>query len=359
MIEQLYFSVVDLHEIESERIMNLLGSELCIPERKELLSDPSYVWGIWDIYPSFDVYRPPILSGLTESKAEILSIAEQYGLDEKIKFNNTHHFNELLNTIINYEGALISRQKKVNNYVIGVWNNTFEYLCGNEPINLNEQASESTSLDIILKYSNGNPCAHMYKGDYIKNFIKKREAIKKLNTPLTMCTDAILINFVYANHLEGYCAKTTQWQRHRIIKETNSHIFIDKYPFCGTSYLRQGWQARIVYSIMLEKKAFMSKGEFYHKSLRMHFYAKGVAKEKAKSYFKKENFENDAIYEVPINSVQWALNLLDIHKWPATLSTIKHAFRIVAMKHHPDRGGNAEVFVKCKTAQEFLIDKLV
>ena len=91
----------------------------------------------------------------------------------------------------------------------------------------------------------------------------------------------------------------------------------------------------------------------------MHFYTKKSAKKKTRAFFKRENFENDAIYEVPVNAVQWALNLLDIKKWPATNDIVKKAFRIAAMKHHPDRGGSAELFIKCKTAQEFLITKAI
>jgi curved DNA-binding protein CbpA len=41
-------------------------------------------------------------------------------------------------------------------------------------------------------------------------------------------------------------------------------------------------------------------------------------------------------------------------KWPCTLEEVKKAYWAGAMKHHPDRGGKADDFVKLKTASEAL-----
>ncbi len=358
MIEELYFSVVDCRHLK--RLKSIVSNLTCL-DNIELSSTSGtvYVWGVWDIYPSSDVWRPPILSGTAESTDEVSNIAEQYGLEGEIIYDNKHHLNEQLHNLVVREGILVSRQKKAKNYAIGVWSNTFEYLCCKEPIYLNENVLQADLSELTLKISKGNTFSYMYNGDYIKNHIRKREAIKRLNTPPKESSEPILIEFIYADHLECYSTSKTLWQKHRIIKKTDSHIFIDKYPFCGTSYLRQGWQSRVVYSIMLNRKELDANDECYHKSLRMHFYTKKSAKKKTRAFFKRENFENDAIYEVPVNAVQWALNLLDIKKWPATNDIVKKAFRIAAMKHHPDRGGSAELFIKCKTAQEFLITKAI
>lgn len=109
---------------------------------------------------------------------------------------------------------------------------------------------------------------------------------------------------------------------------------------------------------MLDRKELYEAGVCYHSSYRTHFFTKNEAKKRRADYFRTENFENEIIYEVPINGVQWALNLLNIKEWPATADFITRAFRVAAMNHHPDRGGNAEMFVKCKTAQEVLLNHI-
>jgi DnaJ family protein A protein 2 len=48
--------------------------------------------------------------------------------------------------------------------------------------------------------------------------------------------------------------------------------------------------------------------------------------------------------------------LLELSK-TASFDEIKKSFRKLALKHHPDRGGDKEVFQKIQTAYEVLSDK--
>ncbi|MBT9497538.1 MAG: hypothetical protein IV103_09805 [Zoogloea sp.] len=362
MIDELYFSVSDLKDMKNA---GAASAHLTLDHRTNLkekklgsTSAELYMWAIWDIYPSPDVMRPPILSGLTSSKDHTSDIAKQYGLDNKIIYDNNHHFNENISILARRAGTLISYQKRSNKYVFAAWDSAITYLCNNEPIYLNENVPEDELLELILKHSENNPYAGHSNGGFVKNYIRKREAEKLFSSPPRSNSDAILVEFIYANHLELHCTPKTQWKKHRVIKKTENHIFIDKYPFCGESYLRQGWQARVTYTIMLNRKNIEENNEHYHKSFRMHFFTKKIAKLKSRSFFKKDSFENEVIYEVPENGVQWALNLLGISEWPTTAEIVSKAFRVSAMKYHPDRGGTAEMFVKCKTAQEFLMDRI-
>lgn len=48
---------------------------------------------------------------------------------------------------------------------------------------------------------------------------------------------------------------------------------------------------------------------------------------------------------------EW-FTLLDLQQWPPTHEQIKEAYRRAALKHHPDKGGDAEVFIKIQSAYE-------
>jgi hypothetical protein len=50
---------------------------------------------------------------------------------------------------------------------------------------------------------------------------------------------------------------------------------------------------------------------------------------------------------------QAALKLLDLHE-PASRATITRRYRVLAMRYHPDRGGDAEMFRALQAAKEIL-----
>jgi len=204
MLDQLYFSVV-----EHCTPTNLNKTKEHIPFldvlRKRLTSfrDDLYVWGIWDIYPSDDIGRPPILSGAARSKTEVSSIAKQYGLDDKIVYGNEHHFNQVLYGLASSKDVLISRKKiGGGKYAIGVWGSSLEYLLGAEPVYIQEKADESETLTVNLKYSSRGPHASWATAGFISNYIRKRQAVKKLGAIPSGASDVALVDFVYADHLE-------------------------------------------------------------------------------------------------------------------------------------------------------------
>lgn len=212
MLDQLYFSVVE-HCAPANPSKTKARIPFLDTLRKRLTSfyDDLSVWGIWDIYPSDDMGRPPILSGAARSKAEVSSIAKQYGLDDKIAYDNEHHCNQILYRLASYEGALISRKKiGGGKYAIGVWSSSLEYLLGAEPVYIQEKADEAETLAVNLEYSNGSPYVSWSRARYISNYIRKRQAVRKLGAIPSGASDVALVDFVYADHLKSYmrCLQT-------------------------------------------------------------------------------------------------------------------------------------------------------
>lgn len=72
------------------------------------------------------------------------------------------------------------------------------------------------------------------------------------------------------------------------------------------------------------------------------------------------NSERDAIGSTSINGVDVLRNFLpwkvfDLDPTQVTADDIKSAFNKLAKEHHPDHGGNAEVFEKLKTMRDSLL----
>lgn len=368
-MDELYFSVVILdkksklylNEESSEQGKDLYFIKMDGEQQISIrLADEIYLWAIWDIWPSMDVYRSPILSGMLQSKDEISKIAEQYGLDKKINFDNDHHFNKRLYEYAHSNYKLISYIKRESGlYYFVAWVDEFNYLIGAEPMlqedNISEQEIKLLCQSLAPNYYFSENC---HNGSYIGNYIRKKEAFKKFKAVSKGTTEALLIEFIYAASTDYYGKDKIKWSKHRVIKKTKSHVYIDKYSFCSSGYLRQGWQARVIYTTMINRQTIESVGEFYHHSLRKTFYSKDTLKKKDKRFFKKENLENDGVIEVPQNGIQWALNLLLIESWPVNPEIIRKSFARAALKHHPDRGGDPEIFMKCKAAKDFLMDKI-
>lgn len=372
-MEELFFSVISIKEsilaekLNQKQLIEALNSNQYyssnLPIKRKRVF---YLWALWDIYPSFDVYRPPVLSGIMDNKDDVVKIAKQNGLDTKINFDQNCDVNTTLKRITESNFKLISFQKRQTGfYFFCVWGNQFQYLCGIEPIFQKDNITEAELKTLKTSWGDGD-WAGMWFGGYIKNYIRKREAQRKLTTPKNGCNDAIFIDFLYSPKNTWHIPrKRWIWQRHRIVKKTKQFIYIEQWPYYGGGYLKTGWQAFIVYTIMIDRKTLEETHEFHHTSRRKVFYEKCAVPELKSYRFNKSDYEpylsdsdydNDFVIEIPLNSVQWALNLLKIDKWPTTKEVIKKAFNLISIKEHPDKGGDGTIFISCKRARDFLTD---
>lgn len=322
-----------------------------------------YLWALWDIYPSSDVYRPPVLSGVTDNPADVINIAKQNGLDSKINFDPEYACNVRLKEMADYDFKLISYQKRQTGlYFFCVWSNHLQYLCGIEPIFQQDNITEAELKALKTTWGDGD-WAGTGCGGYIKEYIRKREAKRKLSTPKKSCNDAIFIDFLYSPQNTWYVPrKRWVWQRHRIVKKTKDFIFIEEFPYHGGSYLKTGWQAFIVYTIMINRKELEETHQFTHHSRRKIFYEKSAVPELKTYRFDTAGYDpsgndDDFVIEIPLNDVQWASDILKV-KLPATREAIKRAFNPLSMKTHPDRGGDIKLFIKYREAHNILMNSL-
>lgn len=315
-----------------------------------------YLWGIGVSLGDL-LTHPPLLSGISQTLKEAIRFAEQFGF-QNVDTSPSNETNKALIRLAKCDSPLVSKMKRQSGcYALAAWENHINYLIGNEPIFYSDHIRQEELPELILKYGNDNPYAAHWNGDFIRHYIRKREALRKMGA-IAKSVDNIAhqVEFVHADHNEchGY-TKKKDWQRHRIVKITDKYIFIDSYPFFGKAYLRQGWQARIMFMRTLNREIFERDGEYYHRTSRTTYYSeKTVRKRRWKC--KLNDQDENIVIELPKNDLDWAINLLEIHKWPATIAIIKRAFVKKAMEHHPDRGGDAKEFIKCKTAREFLLD---
>lgn len=322
---------------------------------------------LWAIYSGICGYGL-LLSGLADTECEVKRIAEQYGLkaDFRMRCENNKDFVESIRHPISKaasEAPVVSYIKRQSGkYTLAAWNNWIDYLIGLEPIAFEDHDSEQSLNAAIHLYGKGlkdyqflGVLANHWSG-YITNYIRRKEAQRKFATPSSSATTGN-VEFVYVNHNEG--SYRADWKRHRIIKTTDQHIFVDRYPFCGKGYLRSGWRAMVVYATMLDRASMEKEQCFYHKTYRRTFYTEKQAKKRCRKFFIKGGAFTERVIELPINDLAWALKLLGIEAWPAMAAAIKKAYARAVMKHHPDRaGGTHQGFLDCTDARDFLMDQV-
>ncbi|MDD5463099.1 MAG: hypothetical protein PHG00_15960 [Methylococcales bacterium] len=99
-MEELFFSVITIKESVLTKKLNEIQIIEALSRNQYNLSNlPTkkkhifYLWALLDIYPSFEVYRPPILSEITDNKDDVVKIAKQNGLDTDINFDDKYDVN--------------------------------------------------------------------------------------------------------------------------------------------------------------------------------------------------------------------------------------------------------------------------
>lgn len=321
---------------------------------------PAFLWAIWDTPPSLRFEcglapHPPLLSGGGATAREIIGIAAQYGFPEPKVSPDSRMFEAFAMRSV----PLVSHQKRPNGtYALAAWPSPLSFLLGEAPACFADHLSAQDLPALIRQHGNDNALAAEGAGGFIRSYLRQCEARRKFAAPPLPHGPACAIRFVYADHNEKfYGRKKRDWHRHRIVKTTARHIFIDEYPFFERSYLRHGWQAHVIFTLMLDRAAFEQAGEFFHYGQRTTFYSSQTAKRRRWTCYVGEESAQSVI-ELPPNEIEWATRLLELPGWPADVTAIKKAFARKALDSHPDRGGNAPLFIRCKAARDFLIDQL-
>lgn len=319
---------------------------------------------LWAIYGGSDL----LLSGLADTKREVEMISEQYGLDVdfRIRSDNNEDFIESIRHSRSKAPVVSYIKRQSGKYTLAAWHNWIDYLIGSEPFAFEDHYSEAELQKSAIAYGGAKSpfigywadgiLSICFGGHEITNYIRRKEAQRKFST-LSISTVTGNIEFVYVNHNEG--SYRADWKRHRIIKTTDQHIFVDHYPFCGKGYLRSGWRAMVVYATMLNRVSMEKEQCFYHKTYQRTFYTEKQAKKRCRKFFMKGGVFSDEVIELPKDDLAWAMKLLDIETWPEMVESIKKAYSRAVMKHHPDRaGGSHQGFLNCTLAKDFLMDQV-
>ena len=359
--------------------------------------DGFLLWAIWDDMPSGDSFKPPLHSGCVLSVNEMQCIAKQYGLETQLHFRNTHLWNRYIierqnkNQVHPVISAFITNKKGIQ-YV--EWDSFIDYLI-DAPLSFELKNADKSAVieriaslhkkyvDEVLKYKredggfliynhsigyfvNAEFLGNSYNSKYYHSHIRRREAKRKDSTVGGGDGDIEIVTFLYSSY--HYGGKIVKWYRHRIVKQTERFIYVEKLAFVGRAYMKKGWQNFIVHTCRLEKKELFENGFIYSKCIHDFFLTEEKLKETInsegmKSFFKKNTFDGfdgfESVIAFDTEDACWAMNILKIKKGTAlSESIIKKAFVAMAFKHHPDRGGEAEQFIKCEAAREFLLDQL-
>lgn len=311
-----------------------------------------YLWAVWDIYPSADVQRPPLFSGVEPDAHGLLRRHAQY--DIRVGDCDTHHFNDRLRELARQPGVLASCfQRASGRYFLAAWETTLHYLIGMPPISEADGLCRAGLCERLNALG-----ATQQPAGYARAYIRRKEAEAAFCAPQGQATEALVLEFVYADHNEKYIHTAANWKRHRVTKKTDKTIFVDRFPYCVNEHLRRGWQAGVIYTAMIDRAMFEGTGRFYHRTLKTHFVNEPAARARAKALFMAGGRFSETILDLPESDIAWALGVLGLAGWPVSVRNIKQAFAKAAMRHHPDRGGNAKLFIESRAARNLLLARL-
>jgi len=359
-MEGQYFSVTSISQGEID--LRIGASILDAGKDIDLHRTKGYLWALWDIWPSGDVYRPPYLSGIVKHKDEVLEIASQYTLDNEVNFVNDDEFNWLLTRQFKSLLPVVSYIKKgKDNYFLSIWGTPFHYLSNMSPSLLKENITEEQLKEIASIYIPEGYSLNPNSG-YAKGYIKRRAAYKKSTATPISAGNATFIEFLYSPEEEWMVLECRWvWQRHRVVKKTERFIYVEKAPYKGGGTIKSGWQSYISATCRIDRKILEEQQSFWHKPTCKTFttlsYNKKLKNTKFVDEFESSDDFDDYVIELPESEIAWAVKMLDI-SWPETKQVIKKTFASRAIIHHPDKGGSGQRFAEYKRARDLLIDNL-
>ena len=170
----------------------------------------------------------------------------------------------------------------------------------------------------------------------------KKERAKNAKPAKTK--DMGVVGYVYSmtkeldfdNMKGGLFGLKTKWiiRKHRVIKTTKKQIHVAKKP-CGSSDLKHNG------CFVLDRECIEGEGKQYHCSARMNFFRD----EKGAHRYKME-------CQARINGqTQTLFDMIDIDG-KITKKAVRSAYLAKAKELHPDKGGDADAFIRLKDLYE-------
>lgn len=320
-----------------------------------------FIWAITDKHP-------PVKSGAVPTKTDLLEIARQHS----IKGFADKYYLDQFDAVVHWNFPLISHMKRPDGrHSAAVWGNHLQYLCNLEPLLIWEGIDDDELLFVKLTYGEGY-WAGSGNGGYIRNYIRRREAKRKLShQKKSGYGGPIFVEFLYSPESTWFIPRNRWvWRRHRIVRKTEKTIFIEESPYQGKAYLKTGWQAFIVCTVMIDRTELESNQYFHHRSRHKTFYTKiGAPELKNKKFIGTGNsgsdwfddvdyVETDDVVEIPENDHQWAMATLGVTQWPITRDEIRRVYKAKAQRFHPDKtGGDHKAMSAINVAASILLGR--
>ncbi|NYT68769.1 hypothetical protein [Pusillimonas noertemannii] len=251
-------------------------------------------------------------------------------------------------------GMLVSSLRRSSGrHFLVAWETRIHYLMGLPPV----FEVDGLGLADLHKRQEETGVAPDVSG-YARAYLRRKEAEAAFCAPPGLDAEAIVPEFVYADHNEKYISTAPNWKRHRVVRKTPQTIFVDRFAYCTGEHMRRGWQAGVIYTAMIERAVFEETGRYYHQTLKAHFVHEPIARARAKALFRPGGRFSEPVLDLPAGDIQWAMGVLGVEAWPVTTGAVKKAFAKAAMLHHPDRGGHARAFIECRAARNLLLSRL-
>ncbi len=123
--------------------------------------------------------------------------------------------------------------------------------------------------------------------------------------------------YVYRWSIPEASYEPEKWVAHRIIKRSRYYCFVARWE----------WSRQ---TIKLPRLELEQKGSVWHRVSRERYYS-----EEGKAKFDQEHV---VVYSVPECLKTFGLD------WTATADDVKRAYRRIALRCHPDKGGSNDAF---------------
>lgn len=171
------------------------------------------------------------------------------------------------------------------------------------------------------------PSAANVQAGWASNHHRKTCIQRRMQKPASASKQATSQEYLYTDHDKGdWWDGTGDWLYscpHRIIKMTKHSVFVEK----------EHWRSQIgVETYRLDRRELDENGEAWSHRARDRFFTKPIEE-------RRQEYRPQYLVDLDLPA-------------GATKAQIKSQFRRLAMKHHPDRFGDAEEFKRVKRAYD-------
>ncbi len=157
----------------------------------------------------------------------------------------------------------------------------------------------------------------------------RRMNVKKRSQRASRLGGPAVREYVYSDVCLDYHDGIWASEPHRIVKKTLKRVYVERDTWSWTEGENQYHD---VETLALDREELERQGHTYSRRQRERFYLLPY----------EERYEP---------SVRPCFNALGL-KEPCSRAEVEHAYRRLALKHHPDQGGDAEVFKQIHEAYE-------